>query len=96
MCCDCVYVPLYGDSWKALLEAIDALAGPATDVLISLERRHVKDGDDGVDPFLDGMRAAQRLRADVVPGGDARRGVPLPARAVSTTASAGGLCFVLT
>ena len=43
VCCDCVYVPLYGDSWKALLEAIDALAGPATDVLISLERRHVKD-----------------------------------------------------
>ena len=41
VCCDCVYVPLYGDSWKALLEAIDALAGPATDVLISLERRHV-------------------------------------------------------
>ena len=40
-----------------LLEAIDALAGPATDVLISLERRHVKDGDDGVDPFLEGMRA---------------------------------------
>ena len=57
VCCDCVYVPLYGDSWKALLEAIDALAGPATDVLISLERRHVKDGDDGVDPFLEGMRA---------------------------------------
>ena len=24
VCCDCVYVPLYGDSWKALLEAIDA------------------------------------------------------------------------
>ena len=49
-------MPLYGDCWIQLLEAIDALAGPATDVLISLERRHVKNGDDGVDPFLAGLR----------------------------------------
>ena len=39
------------------LEHITVEGIEATDVLISLERRHVKDGDDGVDPFLDGMRA---------------------------------------
>ena len=55
VCCDCVYVPLYGDCWIQLLEAIDVLSGPDTDVLISLERRHVRDGDDGVKPFLAGM-----------------------------------------
>ena len=55
VCCDCVYVPLYGDCWIQLLEAIDVLAGPRSDVLISLERRHVRDGDDGVNGFLQGM-----------------------------------------
>ena len=57
VCCDCVYVPLYGDCWIQLLEAIDALAGPTSDVLIAVERRHVRDGDDGVDAFLAGMAA---------------------------------------
>ncbi|KAH8062119.1 lysine methyltransferase [Aureococcus anophagefferens] len=57
LCCDCVYVPLYGDCWIQLLEAIDALAGPTSDVLIAVERRHVRDGDDGVDAFLAGMAA---------------------------------------
>ena len=42
---------------ELVADPLRALAGPATDVLISLERRHVKDGDDGVDPFLEGMRA---------------------------------------
>lgn len=56
VCCDCVYVPLYGDSWILLLEAIDALAGPHTDVLISLERRSTASCFDGVDPFLAGMK----------------------------------------
>ncbi|KAH8071443.1 lysine methyltransferase [Aureococcus anophagefferens] len=57
LCCDCVYVPLYGDCWIQLLEAIDALAGPTSDILIAVERRHVRDGDDGVDAFLAGMAA---------------------------------------
>ena len=48
-------MPLYGDCWIQLLEAIDVLAGPRSDVLISLERRHVRDGDDGVNGFLQGM-----------------------------------------
>jgi hypothetical protein len=44
VCCDCVYIPLYGESWVALVEAIDGLAGNESHVLLSLERRHVKNG----------------------------------------------------
>lgn len=57
LCCDCVYEPLYGDCWIQLLEAIDVLAGPDSDVLISLERRSETHNhwSDGVDPFLEGM-----------------------------------------
>lgn len=58
LCCDCVYIPLYGDSWRALVTAINALAGPHTAVLISVERRIVGGGTDGVDLFLDAMATA--------------------------------------
>jgi len=46
--CDCVYEPLYGDSWRDLSEAIDELAGPLTEVWIAVERRN----NDGVDNFI--------------------------------------------
>lgn len=58
ICCDCVYVPLYGDSFYKLVEAIDMLAGPDTQVLLSVERRFVKGGEDGVDTFLATLVAA--------------------------------------
>lgn len=50
LCCDCVYQPLYGDSYVYLAETIDEIA--QSDVFISVERRFVRDGTDGVDEFL--------------------------------------------
>jgi hypothetical protein len=50
LCCDCVYEPLYGQSWQPLIEVLRRLCGdnPAADVYISLERRTA----DGIDKFL--------------------------------------------
>mmetsp|Transcript_25812 Transcript_25812/g.79413 ORF Transcript_25812/g.79413 Transcript_25812/m.79413 type:complete len:271 (-) Transcript_25812:58-870(-) len=59
LCCDCVYVPLYGDSWKLLVETLDELAGPTSRVMVSVERRRVGGGGtDGVDLFLAAMAHA--------------------------------------
>jgi len=55
ICCDCVYIPLYGDSWKYLVEAIDALGGPDSKILIAVERRFVRGATDGVDLFMHAM-----------------------------------------
>ena len=48
--CDCVYEPLYGLSWKLLVETMDELlkVNPDAVVITSLERRKA----DGVDNFL--------------------------------------------
>lgn len=49
LCCDCVFEPLYGDSWRLLCDALAVLAPDAnTRVLVSLERR----SQDGVEKFL--------------------------------------------
>lgn len=58
LCCDCVYVPLYGESFRLLAEAIDVLAGPESHVVLAVERRFVRGGTDGVDDFLHLLEAA--------------------------------------
>lgn len=51
--CDCVFEPLYGDSWKLLVEVLDQLlkVNPNSIVLTSVERRSF----DGIDHFLEKM-----------------------------------------
>lgn len=48
--CDCIFEPLYGESWWLLADVIDELLciNPKTIVLVSCERRN----HDGVDKFL--------------------------------------------
>lgn len=59
LCCDCVFEPLYGESWKALAECLDVLcAGPETTALISLTRRN----HSGIDLFL--ARASEQLELE--------------------------------
>eukprot|EP00904_Undaria_pinnatifida_P005892 jgi/Undpi1/2432/HiC_scaffold_13.g05813.m1 len=53
LCADCVFEPLYGDSWKALAKVMGRLSDAGTTVLCSVERR----GDDGVPRFLDACEA---------------------------------------
>ncbi|CAM9342863.1 unnamed protein product, partial [Phaeothamnion confervicola] len=48
LCADCIYEPLYGQSWRALLRTICVAAGERTLVLVSVERRTA----DGVNNFL--------------------------------------------
>jgi hypothetical protein len=52
--CDCIYEPLYGESWKALLKVQMALLqrNPRTLMLTSLERRKF----DGADRYLDALQ----------------------------------------
>jgi predicted nicotinamide N-methyase len=45
--CDCVFEPLYGDSWKLLCETLFVLADFSTNVLIASERR----SDDSIPEF---------------------------------------------
>lgn len=51
--CDCIFEPLYGDSWKMLLKVQEALlkANPETYMLTSCERRNF----DGIDLYLQGL-----------------------------------------
>ena len=53
--CDCVFEPLYGNSWKLLCETLRVLCPPGssnqTTVLIACERRC----DDGIDDFLSNL-----------------------------------------
>lgn len=62
--CDCVYEPLYGLSWKYLVEVTDELLriNPRTIMITSLERRKA----DGVDDFLDALRQSPQI-SEVVP-----------------------------
>ena len=57
--CDCVYEPLYGLSWKLLVETMDELLRINTKavVLTCLERRKA----DGVDKFLDALEASKHI-----------------------------------
>lgn len=52
--CDCVFEPLYGESWKLLVEVIDELlrVNPKSTIISSVERRN----GDGIDKFLQAMR----------------------------------------
>lgn len=59
--CDCVFEPLYGDSWKLLCESLLVLCADATTkVFISCERRTTESEDgicaDGIDDFLELLR----------------------------------------
>lgn len=59
LCCDCVFEPLYGESWKALVQCLEVLcAGPETTALISLTQRN----HSGIDRFL--ARAAEQLQLE--------------------------------
>lgn len=51
--CDCIYEPLYGDSWKMLLKVQEALlnANPETYMLTSVERRKF----DCIELYLQGL-----------------------------------------
>ncbi|KAL7471603.1 hypothetical protein ACHAXS_011909 [Conticribra weissflogii] len=57
--CDCVYEPLYGKSWKLLLETIDELlrVNPKCKVVTSVERRQA----DGIDKFLAEMNRLKNV-----------------------------------
>jgi predicted nicotinamide N-methyase len=57
--CDCVYEPLYGDSWKLLVECIDELLkrNPKTLVVTSVERRAA----DGIDTFLETLKESPHV-----------------------------------
>ena len=59
--CDCVYEPLYGKSWVALVECIDELLrlNPKATVLSSCERRN----HDGVDKFVSAMEESPHVKA---------------------------------
>jgi predicted nicotinamide N-methyase len=62
VCCDCVYEPLYGQSWQPLADTLKVLCGRQGSLgLISLERRD----QDGVDRFLARLRE-HGLREEVV------------------------------
>ncbi|CAB9512733.1 Putative methyltransferase [Seminavis robusta] len=57
--CDCVYEPLYGESWKLLVETMDELLriNPQTVMITSLERRKA----DGVDKFLKALEQSDHI-----------------------------------
>jgi len=57
--CDCVYEPLYGRSWEALVEVIDEClkVNPRCLVITSVERR---DGD-GIDEFVERMEEGESV-----------------------------------
>mmetsp|Transcript_24544 Transcript_24544/g.44395 ORF Transcript_24544/g.44395 Transcript_24544/m.44395 type:complete len:167 (-) Transcript_24544:976-1476(-) len=57
--CDCVYEPLYGESWKALVEVIDEIlrVNPKCLVLTSCERRNA----DGIPNFLEAMQQSSHV-----------------------------------
>lgn len=59
--CDCVYEPLYGKSWEALVEVIDEALriNPRCVVVTSVERR----ASDGIGDFLERMREAENVGA---------------------------------
>lgn len=61
LCCDCVFEPLYGESWKALVDCLNVLcSGPATTALISVTQRN----HSGIDRFL--ARAAEQLQVELL------------------------------
>jgi hypothetical protein len=57
--CDCIYEPLYGDSWKSLVSVLDTILEQSPDaiVLTSVERRTA----DGIDSFLQGLENSPHI-----------------------------------
>jgi hypothetical protein len=57
--CDCIFEPLYGESWMLLADVIDELLSinPKTIVLVSCERRN----HDGVDKFISRLRRDEHV-----------------------------------
>jgi predicted nicotinamide N-methyase len=57
--CDCVYEPLYGESWKALVEVMDEMlrVNPKCLMLTSCERRNA----DGIPNFLEAMQQSSHV-----------------------------------
>jgi hypothetical protein len=55
--CDCIYEPLYGESWKFLADCQEELlrSKPKSFMITSVERRRV----DGVDLYLERMRSSE-------------------------------------
>lgn len=53
---DCICQGVYGDSWIALADCLDALCGPTTTVLMSQENRVASSDVDGSGPFLNRIR----------------------------------------
>ena len=49
LCCDCIYEPLYGESWKSLAHLMEIIMEEHTVGWLSVERRNY----DGVDKFLE-------------------------------------------
>ncbi|OQS07676.1 hypothetical protein THRCLA_00335 [Thraustotheca clavata] len=59
--CDCVYEPLYGESWRDLAQTMDVLCqhNPNCKILASVERRHA----DGINKFLSYIATDTTLKA---------------------------------
>ncbi|DBA03010.1 TPA: hypothetical protein N0F65_003198 [Lagenidium giganteum] len=57
--CDCIYEPLYGQSWRALAQTMEMLCqqNPKALVIMGVERRN----QDGIDKFLAFVDAETRL-----------------------------------
>jgi predicted nicotinamide N-methyase len=57
--CDCVYEPLYGESWKLLADVMEELlqVNPKTIMLTSCERRN----GDSIDNFLERLRTSEHI-----------------------------------
>eukprot|EP00811_Abedinium_folium_P002539 NODE_12331_length_1231_cov_4.028080.p1 GENE.NODE_12331_length_1231_cov_4.028080~~NODE_12331_length_1231_cov_4.028080.p1 ORF type:complete len:190 (+),score=50.22 NODE_12331_length_1231_cov_4.028080:363-932(+) len=61
LCSDCIYEPLYGQSWRALVDCLEVFCElPTTTVMISVTRRHVE--HDGIERFL--ARASEVLSVE--------------------------------
>jgi hypothetical protein len=58
--CDCIFEPLYGDSWKKLVECQEALlrVNPRTYVLTSVERRRF----DGIEKYLQALQSSSVVK----------------------------------
>mmetsp|Transcript_21582 Transcript_21582/g.31924 ORF Transcript_21582/g.31924 Transcript_21582/m.31924 type:complete len:265 (+) Transcript_21582:104-898(+) len=58
--CDCVYEPLYGESWKLLVHELNHVLekNPKVVVLISVERRNA----DGIDSFLSELESSPQIK----------------------------------
>ena len=57
--CDCVYEPLYGDSWKLLADVMEELlrVNPKALMLTSCERRPA----DSIDQFLERLQTSKYI-----------------------------------